>query len=136
MTLVPAPNAGQDDWRTADEKAAAVTQALALRKTARAGGMRFEVYLTPELADWVLGLIEQGVFFDPNEAVAVMLDEHAEFRKHPDMRKELLSRSLQAAMNDPHPGYLLDEVKEHLANLSVAPRPEAAVWRKPVAVGS
>src|SRR3546814_10318758 len=44
-------------------------QAKALREQARAGGLRFEAYLPPALADWLLERIERGTFADPGEAV-------------------------------------------------------------------
>ena len=37
--------------------------------------------------------------------------------------------TLEARMNDPHPGFTLDEVKEHFDKLKSEPRPEPAVWR-------
>src|SRR3546814_8489822 len=44
-------------------------QAKALREQARAGGLRFEAYLTGDQADWLLERIERGMFADPSEAV-------------------------------------------------------------------
>jgi hypothetical protein len=40
------------------------------------GGLRFGTYLPPNLAGWLLDLIERGVFTDPSEAVFVILGEH------------------------------------------------------------
>jgi hypothetical protein len=37
-------------------------QPKALREQAGRGGLRFEAYLPPELADWLLDRIEHGVF--------------------------------------------------------------------------
>jgi len=37
--------------------------------------LRFEAYLPPQLAEWLLERIEKGVFLDPREAVFVLLDE-------------------------------------------------------------
>src|SRR3546814_2528070 len=52
-------------------------QAKALREQARAGGLRFEAYLTGDQADWLLERIERGVFADPSEAVfAIRSEEH------------------------------------------------------------
>src|SRR3546814_11601368 len=42
-------------------------QAKALREQARAGGLRFEAYLTGDQADWLLERIERGMFADPSE---------------------------------------------------------------------
>ena len=38
--------------------------ARALREQVRAGGLRFEAYLPPALADWLLDHIERGMFAD------------------------------------------------------------------------
>jgi hypothetical protein len=41
---------------------ARIAQARALREQAGKGGLRFEAYLPPDLAEWLLDLIERGVF--------------------------------------------------------------------------
>jgi hypothetical protein len=64
-------------WDAADRKAGAV-HAAALKAQADAGGLRFEPYLPPDMAVWLLGLIERGSFMDPSEAVFVMLGEQQE----------------------------------------------------------
>src|SRR3546814_17876285 len=43
-------------------------QAKALREQARAGGLRFEAYITGDQADWLLERIERGMFADPSVA--------------------------------------------------------------------
>jgi hypothetical protein len=105
-------------------------QARALRAQAATGGLRFEAYLPPELADWLLDEIERGVFADPSEAVFVILGEHRELEPHADLREELLRRTVQAAIDDPHPSLSGDEVETQLRELADTPLPEAAVWRK------
>jgi len=52
---------------TIDPRAAApeaylarIAQARALREQAGKGGLRFEAYLPPDLAEWLLDLIERG----------------------------------------------------------------------------
>jgi antitoxin ParD1/3/4 len=72
-------------------------EAIALREQAKEGGLRFSVYLPPGLADWLLGLVENGTFLDPSEAAFVMLQEQQELEPHQDLRQELLSRMLQTA---------------------------------------
>ena len=117
------------DWRTPAERESDIAQARSLREQARKGGLRFEVYLPSGLAEWVLDFVERGVFTDPGEAVFVILGEHKDLEPHADLREEILRRTLQARMNDPHPGFTLDEVKEHFDKLRSEPRPEPAVWR-------
>ena len=120
-----------DAWDSPEAKAARIAQATALRQQAGKGGLRFEVYLPPDLAQWLLGLIERGVFTDPSEAAFVILGEHRDLEPHADLRRELLSRSLQAVIDDPRPSLSGDELEKHLRDLCDTPMMEAAVWRKP-----
>ena len=118
-----------DGWPSPAEKAQNTAQAKALKEKARKGGLRFEAYLPPGLAEWLLGLIERGVFVDPSEAVFVILGEHKDLEPHADLRRELLKRVLQAAIDDPRPSIPLEEVMERLRKLAAEPRPEPAEWR-------
>jgi antitoxin ParD1/3/4 len=94
----------KEAWPTAEQKQKCVAQAKALRKQAAEGGLRFEAYLPPQLAEWLLERIEKGVFLDPSEAVFVLLGEYEELEPHTDLRQEL-----------------------------AAPRPEPAAWMPPSA---
>lgn len=113
-----------------DDQAATQAQARALRDQARAGGLRFEAYLPGSLADWLLDLVERGVFTDPAEAVFVILGEHRELEPHRDLRTELLRRSLQAAADDPRPGIPHNQVEADLKRFFLEPRPQPAHWLK------
>ena len=123
-------DATPDVWVGPETKAARIAQARALREQAGKGGLRFEAYLPPELADWLLDQIERGIFADPSEAVFVILGEHRELEPHADLREELLRRTVQAAMDDPRPSLSGNEVETQLRELADTPLPEAAVWRK------
>ena len=90
--------------------------------------MRFEAYLPPELALWLLDLIEQDTFLDPSEAVFVILGEHKELEPHADLRRELLKRSIEAAADDPRPGISGEELKARLAEMFKDPLPEPTRW--------
>ena len=125
MTDTDAP-----EWPDPADKAHAVEQAKQLRDQAAKGGLRFEAYLPPSLALWLLDLIEQDTFLDPSEAVFVILGEHEELEPHADLRQELLKRRIQAAADDPRPGIPLEEVMEHLRELNKEPRQEPATWEK------
>lgn len=116
------------EWPSAEEKAAAVAQARGLKAQAAEAGLRFEAYLPPALATWLLGLVEDGSFLDPSEAVFVMLGEQRELEDCPDLRKELLRRTLQAAMDDPRPRLSAEDVRERLAARVSRPIPEPANW--------
>jgi Arc/MetJ-type ribon-helix-helix transcriptional regulator len=104
-------------------------QARALREQARNGGLRFDAFLPPRLAEWLLELIERGIFADPSEAVFVILCEHRDLEPHEDLRREALKRRVEASIDDTHPGYPADEVKEHLRKLS-AERSAPAKWTR------
>jgi antitoxin ParD1/3/4 len=123
-------HAALEAWDSHEAKAARVVQAGALKEQAGKGGLRFEAYLPPGLAEWLLDLIERGVFVDPSEAVFVILGEHRDLEPHADLRRELLSCSCQAAMDDPRPSMSGEEVEKHLQELPDTPLPESAVWRK------
>lgn len=123
------PDDDGPDWRTPEQRADDTAQATALRQQASIGGLRFDVFLPSRLAAWVLDFVAQGVFTDPSEAVFVMLGEQQDLEPHKDLRNEILRRSLEASINDPHPGYSLEEAKERMCKVLAQPRPEPAVWR-------
>jgi hypothetical protein len=116
------------EWPDPADKAHAVEQAKRLRNHVNEGGLRFEAYLPPSLALWLLDLIEQGKFLDPSEAVFVILGEHKELAPHADLRRELLKRSIQAAADDSRPGISGDEMKAPLREKFKNPLPEPARW--------
>lgn len=118
------------EWPDPADKAHAVEQARQLRDQAAKGGLRFEAYLPPALALWLLGRIEQGKFLDPSEAVFIILGEHEELEPHVDLRQELLKRSIQAAADDPRPGISGEEMMKRLREVIKEPRQEPARWEK------
>ena len=119
----------EEIWPTAEHKESCVAQAQALRKQAGEGGLRFEAYLPPQLAQWLLDRIEKGVFLDPREAVFVLLGEHEDLEPHKDLRQELLRRRLKAAIDDPRPSIPAQQIFDELRKKMTAPLPEPAVWR-------
>jgi antitoxin ParD1/3/4 len=121
--------AAKDEWPSAEQKAKNIAQAKALRVQAEKGGLRFSAYLPPGLADWLLGLIEKGTFHDPSEAVFVILGEHRDLDPHTDLRREILARSLHAAIDDPRPSIPAEEAFKELRELRALPL-EPAVWEK------
>ena len=54
-----ADETGEELWDAAERKAGAI-RAAALKARAAAGGLRFEAYLPPDMAVWLLDLIERG----------------------------------------------------------------------------
>ena len=131
--MTPAPDPADDGeslWPPLGHQTRAVAQAQALTTQAREGGLRFEVFLPPGLAEWMLGMVEAGTFLDPAEAAFVILGEHQELSAHPDLRRELLKRTLQATIDDPRARIPHEEVMAKMQELSRRPRPAAAVWEK------
>ncbi|MBS7701635.1 MULTISPECIES: hypothetical protein [unclassified Chelatococcus] len=117
-------------WPDPADEAHAVEQAKRLRDQAAKGGLRFEAYLPPELALWLLDRIEQGKFLDPSEAVFVILGEHEELEPHADLRRELFKHRIQAAADDPRPGISGEEMLKRLREKRKEPLPEPAIWEK------
>lgn len=127
MTDTDAP-----EWPDPADKAHAVEQAKQLRDQAAKGGLRFEAYLPPSLALWLLDLIEQDTFLDPSEAVFVILGEHKELAPHADLRRELLKRRIQVAADDSRPGISMEEMKALLREKREAPPARAGQMGKAV----
>ena len=124
-----APDDNAEEWPSPAERTAAIAQASALREQARNGGLRFEAFLPPNLAGWLLERIENGVFLSPSEAAFVILGEHKELEPQADLRRELLKRRVQAAIDDPRPPLSSEEIKEKMRKLYEAPHPDPATWK-------
>lgn len=107
--------------------AASKVQAQKLRDQASKGGLRFDVYLPPDLAEWMLSMIERGSFASPSEAAFVILGEHEKLEPHTDLREEFLRRRLLSALNDKGPGLTIGEVMERIEQSCARDEP-AAVW--------
>lgn len=118
------------EWPDPADKAYAIEQAKRLRDQAAKGGLRFEAYLPPSLAVWLLDRIEQGQFIDPSEAAFVLLGEARDLEPNADLRGELLKRSIQEAIDDPRPPIPHDEVMANLQKQLKQPRAEPATWGK------
>ena len=118
------------EWPDPADKAHAVEQAKRLRDGAAKGGLRFEAYLPPVLALWLLDRIERGRFLEPSEAAFVLLREARELEPHADLRDELLKRTLQAAADDPRPPIPHEQVMAEMSEKRKQPRPEAARWER------
>jgi antitoxin ParD1/3/4 len=101
-----------------------------VRRQAAEGGLRFEAYLPPSLAAWVVSLVEQEIFHSPSEAVFVAMQSFRELDQHPDVKRELLERTLQhrVASAEEDGGMPAEEVMARLRNATEGPRAEPAVW--------
>ncbi len=107
-------------------------QAKALREQARAGGLRFEAYLPPDMADWLLERVERGDFVDPSEAVFAIVWNFMDLEPHKDLRSELLRRTLEHSFEDVKAGRVhdADEVFDELERKLAEPPPEEARWQR------
>ena len=74
-----------EDLRSEEEPRNHITQAKSLLEKASIGGLKFEAYLTPILAEWILDMVVKGVFTDPAEAVFVFMQDQFELARHPDL---------------------------------------------------
>jgi hypothetical protein len=71
----------------------------AVRRQAAADGLRFEAYLPPRLAAWVISLVEQEVFHSPAEAVFVAMQSFRELEDHPEVKQALLTKIMQKSID-------------------------------------
>ncbi len=100
------------------------------KKQAAESGLTVEAYLPPSLAQWVIGLVEQGDFTSPSEAIFVAMQTYQEMEHHPDMKKELLRRMLTEAVQDAEKGNTIshEEVIAELREKALQKTLEPAVW--------
>lgn len=71
-----------------------IAQAQALKTQAAESGLRFDAFLVPSQATWILELVERGDFIDPAEAIFVLMQEVQELQQHPDVKLALLKKQL------------------------------------------
>jgi antitoxin ParD1/3/4 len=117
------------DWRPRSEIAHNIAQAASLKAQAEKGGLVFEAYLPPSQAVWLLSLIEQRKFADPADALINLLGEAQDLAPHEDLRKELLKRTLDAALMPGEPVPIEACVPDMRSRMD-GPQPEPAVWRE------
>ena len=100
------------------------------KKQVAEGGLRFEAYLPPDLALWIVELVEQGDFTAPSEAVFVALQTYQEMDRHPDVKKELMRQMLTDTEKEIEQGKVIlhEEVMAELERMTSQPSPEPAVW--------
>ena len=94
-----------------------VDQATALRDRAAKDGLRFEAYLPPTLAAWVLDEIIAGRLIDPSEAAFCAVKDRQALAQHPEARQALLKAVLDEALAHADAGSTVsgDEVWAKLA---------------------
>ena len=108
------------------------TDIASVRRQAAEGGLRFEAYLPPRLAAWVIGLVEQELFHSPAEAVFVAMQSFRELEDHPEVKQALLTKIMQKSIDSVGEGGGIpaEEVMARLKKKLEGPRAEPAVWDK------
>jgi Arc/MetJ-type ribon-helix-helix transcriptional regulator len=100
------------------------------KKQVAADGLRFEAYLPPSLASWVIELVEQGVIHSPSEAVFVAMQAFEDLDRHPEVKTELLRAVIAHASKEAKEGkyYTTEEVMAKIKQRKSQPQSEPAVW--------
>jgi antitoxin ParD1/3/4 len=127
-TVDTTPSGESCDLRLRAEFAFNVAQAKALKEVAAKGGLSFEAWLPPQQALWLLGLVESGKYADPHEALFNLLGEAQDLSPHEDLRKELLKRSLEAALM-PGDAIPIEDSVPGVREQIIGAQPEPAVWQ-------
>lgn len=106
-------------------------QAALLRASAAKDGLRFDAYLPPALAAWVLDEIIAGRLADPSEAVFLAIQDMRDLTCHPAAREALLKAVLTDAMDQANEGKTLssEEVRANLERHK-AERQEPPRWQR------
>ena len=125
------PQQGEScDLRPFAERAHNIAQAKALREQAAKGGLYIEAWLPPQQAVWLLGLIEQGKFADPGDALFNLLGEAQDLAPHEDLRKELLKRSLDASLMPGAQTVPIEACVPDMLSRMTGEQPDPAVWEE------
>lgn len=107
-------------------------QAGLLRQQAKLGGLKFETYLTPAIADWILERVEKGIFRDPAEAVFVYLMQAKDIAETPELgdtiEAAILSKRSRPLDSGQAESHSWEEVKAQLES-KLNERHPAAYWK-------
>lgn len=104
-------------------------QAKALHEQARAHGMRFEAYLPPALAHWLLAHIERGRFADPSDGAYLAFASLRNLESHKDLHFEAMRRGLNGSAADQEADAADHEIFAGLDSRFAESCPEAALWK-------
>ncbi len=119
-------------WIESEETARQrVEQVKSLKKQVCKGGLRFEAYLTADLAEWILDMVENGVFVDPSEAVFVFMQQAKDIAPYDDLKEEILRRRIDQGLKDVDERRTssMEEVRERVDQYAKN-KTEPAVWNK------
>ena len=122
---------GSDDSFGSDARAC--ERAGLLRQQASEGGLKFEAYLPSAIAEWVLDMVEKGIFRDPAEAVFVYMSQAQDISEVPGLgeliEEKIIQERIEEAEVPDAKTYTMDEVKAHLEKWSKEQHP-SAYWHK------
>jgi hypothetical protein len=78
----------------------------------------------------MISLVEQDIFHSPSEAVFVAMQSFRELDEHPDVKRELLTRTLhnRVASAEEDGRMPAEEVMARLRKVTEGPQAELAVW--------
>jgi antitoxin ParD1/3/4 len=127
----PADYNAEDSGYSFGSDARSCERARLLRQQAAAGGLKFETYLPSGLAEWVLDMVEKGIFRDPGEAVFVYMSQAQDITEVPGLGQmiegEIIQERIAEAEKPDAKTYTMDEVKAHFEKWSKEQHP-AAYW--------
>lgn len=105
-----------------------IEQAEALRDRAARDGLRFEAYLPPSIAEWVLDEIIAGHFVEPSELAFYAVKQSQELGRHPHVCDALLKAQLEGAIAQAEAGDVISgeevfvRLREQVAEMEEPPR--------------
>jgi hypothetical protein len=95
------------------------TEEARIRAHIRAEGIEFRVFLPSDLADWLRGQVEVGVYSDVKEAAFVAFQELRDLSEHPAVRAQLLCAVIRSRLDEvdatPVVSASIEEVRARLA---------------------
>jgi hypothetical protein len=91
-------------------------QARALFAQAASDGLRFEGYLPPPLATWILKKIAERVFPSPEAAILAIVSDHVQLDRLERLRQLMMERSLARSNGRPVPVQTLEDVAQEVVD--------------------
>ena len=129
----PADYNAEDSGYSFGSDARSCERARLLGKQASEGGLKFETYLPSGLAEWVLDMVEKGIFQDPAEAVFVYMSQAQDISEVPGLGQmiegEIIQERIAEAELPDAKTYTMDEAKAHFDKWSREQHP-SAYWHK------
>lgn len=93
-----------------DDRPFAPEEEERIRRRVRERGMSFEVFLPEGMADWLRDKLAAETFESPAEAAFIAFQQMIELDRHPTVKRQLLTATIQASIEDPRPSVPAEEV--------------------------